>query len=266
MSLIIDTDIGSDIDDALALAYALKSDLDLKLITTVHGPTSVRADIANKICRMLGKDIPVAIGESQPLKQKTIFVTGLEETFLGAGEHYLALEKRVEVLSQEIRNNRYEIEIAALGPLTNLAKAFQADPRLPSYLRRIYVMGNAILTPTTYYLNYRAHNLKVDPEAADIVFSSGVEIYLITTDICKKNFLTEEDLASLKDPLFEYLRLRAEKWLGFIGHEKIYLYDPLVIHHYFDPCLTNRVKYGNLEITAQVDAEFKNRFLEALTK
>ena len=62
MALIIDTDIGTDIDDALALAFALKLGLDLKLITTVHGDTLLRAKIAKKLTQLLGADIPVAAG------------------------------------------------------------------------------------------------------------------------------------------------------------------------------------------------------------
>ena len=66
--LIIDTDIGTDIDDAIALVYAVRSGYDIPLITTVHGNTIRRALIAQKLASLLGADIPIAAGEKKPLK------------------------------------------------------------------------------------------------------------------------------------------------------------------------------------------------------
>ena len=67
--LIIDTDIGTDVDDAIALTYAIRSGIDIPLITTVHGNTTIRARIARKLVSLLGKDIPVVAGAEKPLKQ-----------------------------------------------------------------------------------------------------------------------------------------------------------------------------------------------------
>lgn len=267
MSLIIDTDIGSDVDDAFALAYALKSGIDLKLITTVHGPTKARANIAKKITQLLGKEVPVASGESAPIKQQTIFLTGEEERQLEPGEEYEVLDNAVEVLADTITANRYNIEIAAIGPLTNIARVFEKYPKLPSYLNRIYVMGNAILTSDKFYLNYRAHNLKVDPEAADIVFGAKVPITLVTTEVCKKNYLTKEELQKFQgNALLDYLHNSAQHWLNFIKYEQVYLYDPLVIHHYLNSKVTEKTNYGNVEITTDVAVLFKDKLLEVLLK
>ena len=76
--LIIDTDIGSDIDDAIAVSYAIRSGMDIKLITTVHGDTAKRAMIARKLSILLGANIPVAAGEEKPIRQGHIYWYGDE--------------------------------------------------------------------------------------------------------------------------------------------------------------------------------------------
>ena len=87
--LIIDTDIGTDIDDALALVYAVRSGYNIPLITTVHGDTVRRAHIAKKLTHLLGADILVAAGEQKPLKQHHLYWYGDEgEGFIGAHENF----------------------------------------------------------------------------------------------------------------------------------------------------------------------------------
>jgi len=72
-SLIIDTDIGGDVDDSIAIYYAVKSGMDIKLISTVHGNTELRAKIAKKLTTLLDVEIPVAAGEEFPIKQRQIW-------------------------------------------------------------------------------------------------------------------------------------------------------------------------------------------------
>jgi purine nucleosidase len=268
MALIIDTDIGSDVDDALAIAYALKSGIDVKLITTVHGPTDMRAYIAKKLTLDLGYDVPVAIGMENPIKQRHIFLTGLE------GKGYIEnctifdVERNgIDALAQTIYENRKNIDIAAIGPLTNIAQAFQRYPDLAECVNTIYIMGNAIAASDNFYLNYRAHNLKADPEAADIVFDARVNKVLVTTQVCKKNFINQHELDLLRgNPAFDYIRTAAKEWLAYIKYDVAYLYDPLVIHHAIDNEITAKVNYGNVHITTDVTPSFKDIFLETILK
>lgn len=279
MTLIIDTDIGSDIDDAIALAYATKSGMDVKLITTVHGPTTWRARIAKKLTQQLGVDIPVAVGCTAPIKQKQIFSSPLEGSldYVGDEEEWqneraLSIEENgTEALAQTISDNKNNVTIAAIGPLTNLGILFQKYPEMARYVNQIYVMGNAIVTPDKYFLNYRAYNLKVDPEAAGIVLASGTPITIVTTEICKKNYLSKEELESLKQlnhPVFYYIADTGKRWLNFINYEQAYLYDPLVVHHYLDDKVTEKIEYddGRIRVTAGVDILFKERVLGVLRK
>ncbi len=127
MTLIIDTDIGSDIDDAIALTYAVKSGIDIKLITTVHGPTTWRARLAKKLTQQLGAEIPVAIGCTAPIKQKQIFSSPLEESadYAHLGDALSVEKNGIEALAQTITDNKHDVTIAAIGPLTNLGTMFQ---------------------------------------------------------------------------------------------------------------------------------------------
>lgn len=277
MALIIDTDIGSDIDDAIALAYVVKSGMDVKLITTVHGPTLWRARLAKKLTMQLGVDIPVAVGSSAPTKQKQIFSSPLEESgdYVEKEEEWhgkkalSVQENGIEALAQTISDNKHNVTIAAIGPLTNLGTLFQKYPEMAKYVNQIYVMGNAIVTPEHYFLNYRAYNLKVDPEAADIIFASGAPITIVTTEICKKNYLSKEELESLKQlkhPAFDYIADTGKKWLNFINYEQVFLYDPLVVQHYLDDKVTEKKEYGLVRVTTGVDVLFKENLLEVLRK
>ncbi len=277
MALIIDTDIGSDIDDAIALAYAVKSGVDVKLITTVHGPTLWRARLAKKLTMQLGIDIPIAAGSSAPIKQKQIFSSPLEESsdYVGREEEWhgkkaLSVEENgIDALAQTISENKHDVTIAAIGPLTNLGTLFQKYPEMSKMINHIYVMGNAITTPENYFLNYRAYNLKVDPEAADIVFASGVPITVVTTEICKKNYLNKEELENLKQlkhPVFDYIADTGKRWLNFINYEQVFLYDPLVVHHYLNDNVTEKRDYGLVRVSTGVDVLFKERVLGVLRK
>ena len=267
MAMIIDTDIGSDIDDAIAIAYALKANIDIKLITTVHGPVKKRAQIAKKLTQQLGHDIPVAIGECYPIKQRHIFITGLEgKGYIEDNEPFDIDNNGIAALIDTIYNNK-GITIAAIGPLTNIAKAFQQEPNIEQYIGHIYVMGNAIITPYTFHLNYRAHNLKADPEAADIVFNTEIPKTIVTTEVCKKNYLTKEDINQFKgNPALDYIRKDAAEWMNFIKYDVAYLYDPLVIHHYIDDTITQKVEYNNTKITTDVRPTLSEYILETILK
>ena len=268
--LIIDTDIGTDVDDTLALAYAIKSGMDIPLITTVHGNTISRARIARKVTRLLGVDIPIVAGAEKPLVHPYVFWTGLEgKDFLGVDDSEPIRTNAVEALAECILQHQNNISIAAIAPMTNLGKLFQQFPDLASYVNHIYIMGNAILCDKTYHLNYRAHNLKIDPHAADIVFGTSIPKTIVTTEVCKQLSLSKDDLERLNktgEPLFQYIHNSALRWMNFINYDVTYLYDPLVVHHVIDDAVTTKVSYGPIQITVNVNPEFKNTLMQTLLK
>ncbi len=266
MRYLLDTDIGSDIDDALALLYAASQGLQFDLITTVHGDTACRARIARKLCDLVRYDAPVVAGESVPLRQTHIYATGLE------GKGFVNARTRVpthgvDALIEEIMANKHDVTIAAIGPLTNLARVFERHPKIASYISGIYMMGNAILTPKTYYVNYRSHNFKVDPEAVDIVMGADVPKTIITTEVAKKSALSRAVIQALgrkHNPAFKYVRNAGIAWMDFIKYSDCYLYDPLVVHHLMDDAITAKKTYGNVRITTGVDPGFAEHVAGAL--
>lgn len=270
--VIIDTDIGTDIDDALAIAYGVRSGLDIKLISTVHGDTLTRARIAKKLTQdLLGVNIPIVAGEQKPIKQTYIYWTGLEgKDFLNPVETYTHHNIRtdgVNALAECIETYKHNIDIVSIGPLTNIARLLEQHSGIESKINHLYVMGNALECEHHFHLNYRAHNFKVDPEAVDIVMNTTIPKTIVTTQVCKKIYLTKEELTcwqNTTDPLLKYLSTTAQTWMNFINYDCAYLYDPLVVHHAIDSSITSQKQYEHVSITSDVKPEFKETFLKTL--
>ena len=225
MALIIDTDIGSDVDDMIAIMYALQSGIDVKLISTVHADTRKRARIAKKLTNSMGYNITVAAGERMPLQQHHLYWRLDEGDEILDGTESLSFEENgVEAIAQTVRENRKHVSIAAIGPMTNIARVIEKYPGISKDIEHIYIMGNAIIRNDEYILNYRAHNLKADPEAADIVFSAGIPTTLVTTDVCKQSSISLDEFAELGKAggALEMLAKSALHWLTNVAkREKV---------------------------------------------
>jgi purine nucleosidase len=267
-ALIIDTDIGTDVDDALALVYALKSKANLKLITTVHGDTKTRARIAKKITALMGYEIEVAAGEEKPISQEKIFWTGIEgKNFVDNSEEIKINPNAVSALEKCILANKRNVDIACIGPLTNIAKLLQKNPQLSEFINHLYIMGNATLQQHSYSLNYNAHNFKVDPQAADIVFATSIPKTIVATEVCKKSCLSLEDIETFKErdcAVMDYLYFAAQDWLNYSSYEQAYLYDPLVLHHCLGGSITEKKEFGNVSVTTSINKSFREIFLDKL--
>lgn len=267
--LIIDTDIGSDVDDAIALVFALKSgEIDVKALTTVHGDTKLRARIAKRLAEYVGEEIDVAYGESMPIRQKHVYWFGHEGKYiLRKNRQENVRPDGVDLLVRKIIENE-GIEIAALGPLTNIAKALQKEPCIAGEIGHLYMMGNAIIETGQYHINYRAHNFKVDPEAVDIVMEADIPKTIITTDVAKKVEITRADLEMMKiagKPELAYIARSAFQHMKSVGYEVCYPYDPMVIGNIIMSELFDRKTYRGVSIVTEVNASaFKKRLLEGL--
>jgi purine nucleosidase len=166
--ILLDTDIGSDIDDAVALAYLLAHpEADIVGVTTVSGNTEERAACAGALCDAAGAHIPVHAGLSGPL-------------LAGPGQpdvpQYAAIARRaaptghrdaVEFMRETIRARPGEIELLTIGPLTNVAVLFALDPEIPSLLRGMTSMGGWYFSDRATVVEW---NIFVDPTAAAIAF------------------------------------------------------------------------------------------------
>ncbi len=240
--IIIDTDPGQD--DAVAILLALASpELEVLGLTTVAGnvPLALTSRNALMVCELAGRrDIPVYAGADRPLLKPLVtaeFVhgkTGLdgptlpEPTLALADGH--AVDFLIDTLMHEDR-----VTLCPLGPLTNIALALAREPRIAARIERIVLMGGGgfeggNITPAAEF------NIYVDPQAADLVFRSGVPITMAPLDVTHQALTTRARVAAIRalgTPLGEAVAL----WLEFFerfdeqkyGQEGGPLHDPCVI-------------------------------------
>ena len=226
--VILDTDIGTDVDDMLALVFlARATEVCLEGVTTVHGNTLLRAKIAKITCQMLGiPDLPIVAGTSETLSGHPIFWPGHE------GENIPGLENvRVEsgISAQQFLfecSEKYQgdLEILAIGPLTNLALTISGFPAFRSRVKRLYLMGGA------YWKDYPEHNIEMDVLAAKIVFESGIPITAIGLDVTLKVWIRErevERIRKLPNDLGSMLEGQIKRWWRFLGTDQNNPHDPL---------------------------------------
>jgi len=270
--IILDTDIGTDVDDALALALAIKSgkDVELRAVTTVHGGVDLRARIAKKMLKISGLEhVPVAAGIAQPLMR--------DRPILGWAGHegrgFLTPEDRelkpcethaVDLIISEIMSMKGEITLVSIGPLTNLAAAIIREPRIIENVREIIVMGGVTRLFNGLNLPYREHNILCDPEAAKIVFSSGAPITMVPLDVTLKVYIERKDLdaiSAVKSPLADAIVSMVKEYLNIVNRDYTWLHDPLALAVSIDPSL---VKMMDMKILVETRGEYTTGQIVAL--
>ena len=247
--VILDTDIGDDIDDALALALALQSpELDVRAVVTVLQHLERRADLVWKILRLYGReDIPVGMGAEQPLL--TPPRTGeVRQTSALSAEDRLPDDKRRNGLGlylDTILRSPRKVTVLAYGPLTNVALALKAEPRIAEKIERLVLMNGVFFQgPRLEYNTLR------DPEAAAIVFSSGLPIITVGLDVTMKCQLSLEDLKRLEGssvPAVKFLSGLIQIWQEGKPERRPVLHDPLAVAVTFRPELI-RTQVGRVEV------------------
>lgn len=246
--ILLDTDIGTDVDDCLALALILASpELQLEGITCVYGDVNLRARIVQKLLQLRGiTGVPVAIGARQPLlAMKAVYWEGHEgQGILEDGDHLPEPvdEFAPDFIIRTVMENPGEIHLVAIGPLTNIALALVKEPRLAQNIAHLTMMGGVIRGLDRLDLPYAEHNIRCDPEAAHLVFSSGVPMTVIPLDITTQVRVRANDLARIQQAgtlfhqavaqqLANYPRFQNQGWTA--------LHDPLAVATIIDPTLVH---------------------------
>lgn len=265
--IIIDTDPGQD--DAIAILLAFASpEIDVLGLTAVAGnvPLALTQKNARIICELAGRgDVPVYAGCDRPLVRKLVTAehvhgkTGLDGPAMPDPVMPLAEGHGVDFIIETLRREAaHTVTLCPLGPLTNIAEAFRRAPDVAGRVQQIVLMGGAYfevgnITPAAEF------NIYVDPEAADIVFRSGVPIVVMPLDVTHKVLTTRARVEAFRALGTEVGRVCAE-WSDFFerfdmekyGSEGAPLHDPTVIAYLLAPGLF-KGRHINVEIEVQSD-------------
>jgi len=295
--IIIDTDIGSDVDDAMAIALAMKSpEVTIEGITTVYGDVDLRARMTKKMLQLGNKaDIPVFAGINQPLlRNRDIWMAGHEGVGILTKEDELQYESKhaVDFIVETVMANPGQITLVPIGPLTNIAASFIREPELARNVKEIVLMGGVTRLGDNADLPDIEHNIVCDPEAASIVFGSGAPIVMVGLDVTLKVIITEEEQLALErtgDPVNLALGRMMGRWFSYVGKRRTFMHDPLTVSLLIDRTLATtkranvRVAYdhrqktgetvavpaedGNVQVCIDVDpARFLQLLMERLTR
>jgi inosine-uridine nucleoside N-ribohydrolase len=241
--ILFDTDIGTDVDDAFALALIVRSpELDLLGVTTASGDTQARARLAAKMLREAGRpDVPVVAGE--PGKPLPIDQTRWADGFSSPA---IRSEKAVDFLKAQIEKRPGEITLVPVGPLTNVGALLKAHPAVAKKIKRIVLMGGSVAFG--YGTNPKPvaeYNIAQDTEAAQVVFSSGVPILMVPLDVTAMLQLVEQGrhrVFTQLTPLTNAVTLLYHLW----NQPTPTLFDPMAVAMLIDPslCETKELAIG----------------------
>ncbi|HEX3661751.1 MAG TPA: nucleoside hydrolase [Acidobacteriaceae bacterium] len=238
--VLLDTDIGTDIDDAFAVALILQSpELNLRAVTTVSGDTAARARLVAKMLWVDGRhNIPVAAGS--PGSKLDIAQTRWADGFTSPT---LRKEPAVALMKSTIDREHGKLVLIAIGPLTNVAALLRQYPGEKKKIREIVLMGGSIAR------GYAAgsgpvpeYNIAADAPAAQVVFTSGIPILMAPLDVTARLQLDEahrQRIFAKGTPLTDALQAVYKLW----GQPTPTLYDPMAVALYLDPqlCTTQRL-------------------------
>jgi purine nucleosidase len=238
--VLLDTDIGTDIDDAVALAYLLRQPRCALLgITTVSGESEKRAALADAVCRAGGREgVPIHVGAAQPLLvgQHQPYAQQAEALAAGDWPHrtFEADNTAIAFLRRTIREHPGEVTLLTIGPLTNVALLFARDPEIPSLLKGLVMMGG-------WYFDRPAPewNIRCDPHAAAMVFGAPVpRLSAVGIDVTTQCRLAAAEcrrrFTAAGGPLAPVAAF-AEVWFRHVP--EVTFHDPLAAAALFEPTL-----------------------------
>ena len=257
--IIFDTDIGDDIDDALALAFAIMSGkIDILGVTTVFRNAEQRAELACCLLETLGRtDIPVYAGIGKTLLQS---IPDWEQVAASHRPRQMEVLKKqqpsiqpqqgsaVDFIIDTVMASDGDITLVPVGPFTNIAAAFTIEPRL-TQKTQIVMMGGATDRVRPEW------NALCDPEATQIVFGTGVPITMVGLDVTTKCVMSYEQvkaIGAIDRPINQICSELIHLWGGDNPEPRPTLHDPLAVATLIDPtfCETREMR---IEVETRAD-------------
>ena len=266
--VIIDTDPGTD--DAFALLLAMRSpELKIEGITPVSGNVPLELTLPNalRMVEIAGRtDIPVAAGAKLPLVRRLVTAeyahgnNGLAGTIFPEPKLKPIAEPAAEFIRRIVRSHPGEVTLITIGPLTNVASALLGDDHLAGMIKGVVMMGGSLsggnITPSAEF------NIYVDPEAARVVFQSGIPITMVGLDVTRKTALTWDHLRALESSTNPVAQAAAriarntiemDEKAGFATGQK--MHDSLAVAAFLDPSLLRFEKfYVDVETSGELSA------------
>ena len=254
--VIIDTDPG--VDDALALLFAMRSaELKIEGITPVAGNVPLELTLPNalRMVEIAGRaDIPVAVGAKWPLMRRLVTAAQVHgENGLGGAVFPEPTTKPIaepaaEFIRRIVRKYPSEVTLLTIGPLTNIATALNGDPELAVMVRSLVMMGGSLsggnITPAAEF------NIYVDPEAARIVFQSGIPITMVGLDVTRRTSLTDDHVHVLQAAENPVSQAAAKIARNAIDHTRAQgflvgpnMHDSLAVAAFLDPSILKWKEY-----------------------
>lgn len=228
MTLFLDTDMGSDVDDALALALILGSpELHLVGVSTVYGNTRLRAQLTRRYLRIAAvEDVPsIAAGTESTRSGRAVWWAGHEGALFPDLEHETVDDDGVGALVAAAAANPGSLDVLAIGPLTNIAAALDEDPEFERNVRRLVVMGGDFRVGAA-----AEHNILSDVDAARRVFVSRMRIVAGGLDLTTKVSLDRHDVQQIADagPFGQVIADEIGVWWKFNGEDRNTPHDPIL--------------------------------------
>lgn len=246
VKVLLDTDIGSDIDDAVCLAYLLaQPECELLGITTVSGEAEKRAMLASVLCKIAHKEVPIFPGAEEPLLVAQKQRAAPQARALGKWEHDMTFPRgqAVDFLRQTIRASPGEVMLLTIGPLTNIALLFRLDPQIPSLLKGLVMMCGVFTD--RFPEKQREWNAQLDPHATAIVYQTAVSQHRsigldVTLQVAmEKRQVLERFQAPLLAPVIDFAEYRER--------DEIVFHDPLAATTIFDAQIC-QFTWGTVEV------------------
>jgi purine nucleosidase len=249
--IIIDTDPGQDDAAAIMLAFGSPEEIEVLAITAVAGnvPLALTSRNARIVCELCGRrDAKVYAGADRPLVRRLVTAehvhgkTGLDGPVLEEPTMPLQSQHAVDFIVDTLKSEpARSVTLCTLGPLTNIALAFRKAPEIVGRVRELVMMGGGFfeggnITPAAEF------NIYVDPEAADLVFRSGVPIVMMPLDVTHRILTRKDRVRKIADigtipakamvEMLEFFeRFDVEKY----GADGGPLHDPTVIAYLLKP-------------------------------
>jgi pyrimidine-specific ribonucleoside hydrolase len=266
--VLIDTDPG--VDDALALLLAMRSpELKIEAITAVAGnvPLDLTLPNALRMVEIAGRtDIPVAAGPKTPLVRRLVTAAyahgenGLGGAVFPEPRVKPVADPAAQFIRQIVRKYPHETILITLGPLTNIATVLNSDSGLAPLVKGLVMMGGSLsggnITPAAEF------NVYVDPEAARIVFQSGIPITMVGLDVTRKTALTEDHVRRLEAGQSAVSQAAAKIARNAINHHReqgfamdLHMHDSLAVAAFLDPSILKfQEYYVDVETTGELTA------------